>query len=49
MMTPAAQRLWGKIDSAGNRRTGDFSPFNKVKATPTPVRGRGSGLKNLAK
>jgi len=48
VMTPAAQRLWGKIDSAGSRRSGDFSPFNKVKATPTP-RGRGSGLKNLAK
>jgi hypothetical protein len=47
-MTPAAQRLWGKIDSAGTRRSGDFSPFSKVKATPTPS-GRGSGLKNLAK
>jgi protein DGCR14 len=48
-MTPAAQRLWGKIDSAGSKRSGDFSPFSKVRATPTPVRGRGSGLKNLAK
>lgn len=48
-MTPAAQRLWGKIDSAGSRRSGDFSPFSKVRATPTPVRGRGSALKNLAK
>jgi hypothetical protein len=49
LMTPAAQRLWGKIDSAGSRRTDDFSPFSKAKATPTPIRGRGSGLKNVAK
>lgn len=48
-MTPAAQRLWGKIDSAGSRRSGDFSPFSKPRATPTPVRGRGSALKNVAK
>ncbi|KAB5575908.1 nuclear protein DGCR14 [Coniochaeta sp. 2T2.1] len=46
MMTPAAQRLWGKIGSAGSRRADDMSPFSKVKVTP---RGRGSGLKNLAK
>lgn len=47
-MTPAAQRLWGKVGSAGDRRAGDLSPFNKVKGTPTPARGRGSGLKNVA-
>ncbi|KAK1770651.1 nuclear protein DGCR14 [Phialemonium atrogriseum] len=43
-LTPAAQRLWGKIDSAG-RKLSD-SPFNRIKATP--VRGKGSGLKNVA-
>lgn len=43
-LTPAAQRLWGKIDSAGRKMTD--SPFNRLK-TPT-VRGRGSGLKDLA-
>ena len=48
-LTPAAQRLWGKIDSAG--RKGSESPFSdSVKATPraTP-RGRASGLRNMAK
>jgi protein DGCR14 len=48
-LTPAAQRLWGKIDSAG--RKGDESPFSgSVKATPraTP-RVKVSGLRNMAK
>jgi protein DGCR14 len=49
MLTPAAQRLWGKI--GGSERRGAESPFSdSVKFTPkaTP-RGKGSGLKNLAK
>lgn len=40
-LTPAAQRLWTKIDSAGRR----------VSSTPfkaTPLRGKGSALKNMA-
>ncbi len=44
-LTPAAQRLWGKIDSAG-RKASD-SPFSAtVKVTP---RGRGSVLRNMTK
>ncbi len=31
-LTPAAQRLWGKIDSSGRKLT--ESPFNKVRTTP---------------
>ncbi|KAK1760954.1 nuclear protein DGCR14 [Echria macrotheca] len=42
-LTPAAQRLWSKIDSAGGR--GSDSPFNGTK---TP-RSRISGLRNMAK
>ena len=48
-LTPAAQRLWGKI--GGAERRGADSPFSdSVKFTPkaTP-RGKGSGLKNMAK
>ena len=44
-LTPAAQRLWGKIDSAG--RTASESPFSRPKATP--ARGKGSRLKNVTK
>ncbi|KAK3327894.1 nuclear protein DGCR14 [Cercophora scortea] len=43
-LTPAAQRLWGKIDSAG-RKASD-SPFSGSKATP---RGKGSGLRSMVK
>ncbi|KAK0635661.1 nuclear protein DGCR14 [Bombardia bombarda] len=44
-LTPAAQRLWGKIDSAG-RKASD-SPFSgSSRATP---REKGSGLRNLVK
>ncbi|KAK3366033.1 nuclear protein Es2-domain-containing protein [Lasiosphaeria ovina] len=42
-LTPAAQRLWGKIDSAG-RKASD-SPFSGAKATP---RGRASDLAAVA-
>ncbi|KAK3939568.1 nuclear protein DGCR14 [Diplogelasinospora grovesii] len=54
-LTPAAQRLWGQIDSAGRKQT--HSPFNgNVKVTPrgtgtpraTPIV-KGSGLRNMAK
>ncbi|KAL2025116.1 hypothetical protein VTK56DRAFT_118 [Thermocarpiscus australiensis] len=48
-LTPAAQRLWGKIDSAGRRSS--ESPFSdSVKATPraTP-RAKTSGLRNMVK
>jgi len=48
-LTPAAQRLWGKIGSAGRNIT--QSPFSdSVKVTPraTP-RGKGSGLKHTIK
>jgi protein DGCR14 len=47
-LTPAAQRLWGRI---GGEKGGAESPFsNSVSFTPkaTP-RGKGSGLRNLAK
>lgn len=43
-LTPAAQRLWGKIDSAGRKASG--SPFSGTKATP---RGRISGLRTMTK
>lgn len=43
-LTPAAQRLWGKIDSAGRKASG--SPFSGTKATP---RERISGLRNMMK
>jgi hypothetical protein len=42
-LTPAAQRLWGRIGSAA-RKLND-SPFNGAKATP--LRGKGSGLKSV--
>lgn len=42
-LTPAAQRLWGRIGSAA-RKLND-SPFNGPKATP--LRGKGSGLKSV--
>jgi protein DGCR14 len=48
-LTPAAQRLWGKI--GGSERRGAGSPFgDSVKFTPkvTP-RGKGSGLRNTVK
>jgi protein DGCR14 len=48
-LTPAAQRLWGKIGSA--RGKGSESPFSdSIKATPraTP-RGKVSGLRNMVK
>jgi protein DGCR14 len=48
-MTPAAQRLWGKIDS-GSRGKEDYSPFSKSRGTATPTpRVKGSGLRNVAK
>lgn len=47
-MTPAAQRLWGKIDSGSSRRKEDFSPFSTPRGTATP-RGRMSGLRNVSK
>ena len=48
-LTPAAQRLWGKIDSTGRKATD--SPFSKVRASPraTPratPRAKTTGLKN---
>jgi protein DGCR14 len=49
LLTPAAQRLWGRI--GGSERRGAESPFSdSVKFTPkaTP-RGKGSGLKDWAK
>ncbi|KAK4104838.1 hypothetical protein N658DRAFT_492941 [Parathielavia hyrcaniae] len=48
VLTPAAQRLWGKIGSS--ERRGTESPFSdSVKVTPKPTpRGKGSGLKNMA-
>ena len=48
-LTPAAQRLWGRI--GGSERRGAESPFSdSIKSTPkaTPV-GKRSGLRNLAK
>ncbi|KAL2162768.1 hypothetical protein VTH06DRAFT_6604 [Thermothelomyces fergusii] len=48
-LTPAAQRLWGKIGGAGRKNA--ESPFgNSVSFTPkaTP-RAKGSGLKSVAK
>ncbi len=48
-LTPAAQRLWGRIGTVEGRGAG--SPFSdSVKFTPkaTP-RGKGSGLRNMAK
>ncbi|EAQ86028.1 hypothetical protein CHGG_07281 [Chaetomium globosum CBS 148.51] len=48
-LTPAAQRLWGRI--GGSERRGAASPFSdSIKSTPkaTPV-GKRSGLRNLAK
>ncbi|KAL1877096.1 hypothetical protein VTK73DRAFT_8833 [Phialemonium thermophilum] len=49
-LTPAAQRLWGQIDSAG-RKVAD-SPFAQPKSTPvrsTPLRPKGSRLKSVIK
>jgi protein DGCR14 len=43
-LTPAAQRLWGRIDSAG-RKASD-SPFNGAKSTP---RIKMSTLRNMTK
>lgn len=43
-LTPAAQRLWGKIDSAGKKAS--QSPFSSSVLTP---RGRNSGLRNVMK
>jgi hypothetical protein len=43
-LTPAAQRLLGKIDVAGKSTA--RSPFSQVKATP--LRGKGSGLRHAA-
>ncbi|KAK0626497.1 nuclear protein DGCR14 [Immersiella caudata] len=43
-LTPAAQRLWGRIDSAG-RKASD-SPFNGAKSTP---RTKVSTLRNMTK
>ncbi|KAK0719995.1 nuclear protein DGCR14 [Lasiosphaeris hirsuta] len=46
-LTPAAQRLWGRIDSAGKKASeSPFSGANRLKATP---RERVSGLRNVAK
>jgi protein DGCR14 len=48
-LTPAAQRLWGRI--GGSERRGAESPFSdSIKSTPkaTPM-GKRSGLRNLAK
>ncbi|KAK5656138.1 hypothetical protein OQA88_4898 [Cercophora sp. LCS_1] len=43
-LTPAAQRLWGKIDSAGKKAS--QSPFSSNVMTP---RGRNSALRNVTK
>ena len=43
-LTPAAQRLWGKIDSSGRKVTD--SPFNRLKATPRATPRRTPGLKS---
>ena len=47
-LTPAAQRLWGKIGSAGRSAVSPFSDTVSVtpRATPRP---KASGLRNVAK
>lgn len=44
-LTPAAQRLWGRIGTAARKL--NESPFNQTKATP--LRGKGSGLKSVTR